>query len=102
MCSRGEQAPASLRPRGKLGGEQLEQLRVAREVLDLGAGKARRALAVARPWSIAAHASPDRKGPRLASAGGDTAQLGEATIEAERAEPVTRAAAHANDARPSL
>jgi hypothetical protein len=65
--------------------KHLEQLRIAREVLDLPGCDREHPLGL-RPRLRTWHPSSHRSAPGLATTRRDAAELSEATIEAERAE----------------
>ena len=90
--------PPAPRPPRELGRERLDQARVPRQVVDLGARERRGALGVRRPGpaSLAGpHPARDVIGPHLAPGGRAAAQVVPRALEAQRAQVVARAAAHA-------
>ena len=87
-------SPTPCSPCGELDREHLDQLRISREVVDLLTSDPCGLLGH-RPGLIAADTRSDTASPSLATTRGDAAQLGEATIEAQPAQPIARAAAHA-------
>lgn len=89
-------SPAPRRPTHELVGEHLEQIGIASEVSDLHSRDVVHPLAVDRPRLIATDMRGDVIGPQLASTGRDAAELREATIEAQLAQRILRAPAHAD------
>ena len=87
-------SPPSCRPTRELGREHLEQPRIAPEVGDLSRGDGASTLGV-RPRLSLAYLERNSDRPGFATARGNASELRPSTVEAQRAERVLRAVAHA-------